>query len=156
MAADPVLYKDAYMALGTSTSSYVNFSASLKSLQFPLSKAELANSVMGDDAETFEQGLESLKITATFRQDFTTAATGIDKAMYTGWKNGTKYYALFKPVNTTTATTNPEYRCRVKIFTHNPMSGAHGELLQSDVTLNLLSATSTSTAYNGITRATSS
>ena len=156
MAQDPVLFKDCYLALGTSTSSYVDFSASLKGLQFPLAKAELANSVMGDDAETFEQGLESLKITATFRQDFTTNAAGIDSKMYSDWKNGTKLYALFKPVNTTTAVTNPEFRCRVKVFTHNPMSGSHGELLQSDVTLNLLSATSTATAYNGITRATSS
>lgn len=151
---DPVLFKDCYLLLGSSTSAYRNFSGSLKSLEFPLAKAELANSVMGDDAETFEQGLESLQISATFRQDFT--ATGLDKTLYTWWKNGTKLYAVFRPVNSATATANPEFRCRVKPFSLTPLSGAHGVLLENSVTLRLLSATSTATAYNGITRSTSS
>lgn len=153
--ADPVLFKNAYLALGTSTASYVNFSGALKTLGFPLSKAELANSVMGDVAETFEQGLESLQISATLRQDFTTG-NGVDGKFYGYWKNGTKLYALFKPVNTTTAATNPEFRCRVKVFSVTPISGSHGELLANEVSMRLLSATSTASAYNGITRSASS
>ncbi len=76
--ADPVLFKDAYLALGTATGAYRNWSASLKSLSFPLVKAELANSVMGDEGETFEQGLESLQISATLRQEISgTGSVGI-------------------------------------------------------------------------------
>lgn len=152
--ADPVLFKDAYVALGTATGSYKNLSASVKSVAFPLAKAELANSVMGDDAETFEQGLESVQVSVTFRQDF--GASGIDTRLYSWWKNGTKLYGLFKPVNASTTTTNPEFRFRCKVFSHAPISGSHGELLQTEASLRLLSATSTSSAYNGITRSTSS
>ena len=150
---DPVLFKNGGLYLGTSTSAYVNFTRALKGLQFPLAKAELANSVMGDNAETMEQGLESLQISATFRQDFT--ASGVDAKTYSWWKNGNKLYAIFKPVNTTTATTNPEFRCKVKVFNITPITGDHGQLLANEVSLRLVSATSTS-AYNGITRSTSS
>lgn len=109
---------------------------------------------MGDDAETFEQGLESGKLSVNFRQDF--GASGIDTRLYSWWKNGTKLYGLFKPVNASTTTTNPEYRVRVKVFSVVPLSGSHGQLLENKAGLGLLSATSTSSAYNGITRATSS
>lgn len=152
--ADPVLFKNAYVLLGTSTGSYTNFTGAVKGVQFPLSKAELPNSVMGDLAETFEQGLESCQISLPMRQDFTTA--GVDAKSYSWWKNGNKLYGVFRPVNAATSTSNPEYRVRVKIFNIEPMNGNHGELLANNLQLRLLSATSTGSAYNGITRSVSS
>src|SRR5688572_23689871 len=92
--AEPTVFKNGYIAFTTSTASttYVEVPG-VKTISLPFSKAELANSVMGDVAETFHPGLISIPIEVTMRQDFTTtvaATSGADKLLWNLWNNETK------------------------------------------------------------------
>jgi hypothetical protein len=131
--ADPVLFKNGYFAFTTATGSavYVDVGA-CKSFELPLSKAELANSVMGDNGETFFPGLQSMPVTAVFRQDF--GAAGIDVKMYNLWNNGAAIRIKARAVNAAVSTTNPSYIInRAYLFSITPISGAHGVLLENNV-----------------------
>lgn len=132
--ADPVLFRNGYVAFTTSTSaagSYTEVDAN-KSVQFPLSKAELDDRVMGDVAEVFYPGLISLPLTLTHRQDF--GASGIDQKFYALWNNGTAFRVKMRPVDAAVSTTNPSYQVtKARVFSITPISGAHGELLQQEV-----------------------
>lgn len=135
--ANPVLLSNAYVAFTTSTGSavYTEVDAN-KSIELPLSKAELANSVMGDSAETFFPGLTSAPVTLVHRQDFGTA--GIDKKFYTLWSASTPFRLKFRPVDAAASSTNPSFILSpVRIFSVTPISGAHGVLLDNSITLKL-------------------
>jgi hypothetical protein len=135
--ADPVLLKNAFVSFSTSTGSavYTEVDAN-KSIELPLSKAELANSVMGDGAETFFPGLISVPISLTHRQDF--GAAGIDKKFYDLWNNGTAFRLKVRPVDAAASSTNPSLIfSSVRIFSITPISGAHGVLLENVATLKL-------------------
>lgn len=149
--AEPTLFKDAKVAFSTSTattSAFVEL-AGVKSVEIPLAKAELANSVMGDNAETFFPGLISAPITITARQDFTTAAAGIDALVWARWNSETKFRMQVAPNDTTISSTNPMYEFdRVGIFSHTPISGAHGALLENAIEVRLLSGGAVTRATN--------
>jgi hypothetical protein len=135
--ADPVLLSNAFVAFTTSTgsSAYTEVAAN-KSLEVPLNKAELANSVMGDSAETFFPGLTTAPVSLTHRQDFTVG--GIDAKFYTLWNLSTPFNLKFRPVDAAVSSTNPSYILKpVRIFSITPISGAHGVLLENQVTLRL-------------------
>jgi len=131
--ADPVLFKNGFVAFTTSTgsSTYVEVDAN-KSVQFPLSKAELDDAVMGDTASVFFPGLTSMPLSLTHRQDF--GASGIDQKFYALWNNGTPFKVKMRPVDAAVSTTNPSYIVsKVRVFSITPISGSHGELLQQAV-----------------------
>lgn len=131
--ADPVLFRNGYVAFTTSTgsSTYTEVDAN-KSVQFPLSKAELGDGVMGDTAEVFYPGLTSMRLTLTHRQDF--GASGIDQKFYTLWNNGTAFRFKLRPVDAAVSTTNPSYIVnKARVFSITPISGSHGELLAQEV-----------------------
>jgi hypothetical protein len=135
--ANPVVFFNGYVAFTTSTASavYVEVDAN-KSIEIPLSKAELANSVMGDSAETFYPGLISAPITVTHRQDFTTA--GVDKKFWTLWNAGTPFRMKVRPVDAAASSSNPSLIFTpVRVFSITPISGAHGALLENAVTIKL-------------------
>jgi hypothetical protein len=140
--ATETLLSNAYVAFSTSTGSAVYTERpDLKSLEMPFSRAELANSVMGDSAETFAQGLISLPISLTYRQSYTTAAaTAIDKFFYDRLVGGTKFRMKVRAVDAAVSGTNPSYISTPVIVTsYTPISGQHGQLLEQSVTLRLAS-----------------
>ncbi len=132
--AEPTVLKNCYLAFTTSTASttYVEVPG-LKTISWTLSKAELANSVMGDVAETFHPGLISLPIEITTRQDFTTtvaATSGADKLFYNLWANETKFTIKTRAVDAAVSGTNPSYKFTpVRVFSLPPIDGSHGALL---------------------------
>lgn len=133
--ADPTLGNNVYVAFTTSTASstYVDLGA-VRELGFPLDKAQLADGVMGDTLEVFFQGLKSAPIDIRCRQDFTTAAIGVDKKMYNLWNGGTAFKIKMRPVNSAVAATNPSYLLsRVRVFGLTPISAKHGDLLDNAV-----------------------
>ncbi len=144
--AEPTLFKNAFVGWTTSTGAAVYSQiAGVKSCQVPLSKAELANSVMGDGAETFYPGLISAPISVVSRQDFTTGgaalgAFGLDKEVWTRWNSELKFRVKVRPVNSAVSSVNPSYIFnRVGVFSHKPIGGGHGELLENPIELRLLS-----------------
>ena len=137
--AEPVLFKDgrAAWSTGTATGELTQISG-IKSVELPLTKAELANSVMSDVAETFFPGLISSPITVVARQDFTTG--GVDDEVYGRWNSETAFHFEAAAVNATISTTNPAYRFNhVRVFAHTPISGAHGVLLENSFQLRMQS-----------------
>ena len=143
--AEPTLYKNAAVFWSTSTGTVPTVQIpGVKSLEIPLSKAELANSVMGDGAETFFPGLQSFPIVVTCRQDFTTgsmAAAGADLGAWLRWNGETKFKMKFRAVNTTVSGPNPSYLLsRVGVFKYTPFgSGSHGALLENKIEIRALS-----------------
>lgn len=139
--AEPTLFKNGYVAWTTSTgsSAYVEI-AGVKSISMPLSKAELANGVMGDGAEVMYPGLISAPISVTCRQDFTTAAAGVDKQAWARWNGEMKFRVKVRPVDGAVADDNPSYIFdRVGLFNHTPIEGQHGVLLENKLEFRLLS-----------------
>lgn len=131
--ADPVLFRNGFVAFTTSTgsSTYTEVDAN-KSVQFPLSKAELNDAVMGDTAEVFYPGLISMPLTLTHRQDF--GASGIDQKFWALWNNGTAFKFKLRAVDAAVSTTNPSYIVsKARVFSITPISGSHGELLQQEI-----------------------
>jgi len=142
--AEPTVFKNGYVAFTTSTASttYLEIPGA-KTISFPFSKAELANSVMGDVAETFHPGLISIPIELTTRQDFTTtvaATSGADKLFWNLWNGEAKFTIKARAVDAAVSGTNPSYKfspCRVFSFT--PIDGSHGQLLEQKVSIRLAS-----------------
>jgi hypothetical protein len=142
--AEPTVFKNGYIAFTTSTASttYVEVPG-VKTISLPFSKAELANSVMGDVAETFHPGLISIPIEVTMRQDFTTtvaATSGVDKLLWNLWNNETKITVKVRAVDAAVSGTNPSYKlspCRV--FTTTPIDGSHGQLLEQKASIRVAS-----------------
>lgn len=139
--AAPTLFKNGglHMASSTQGTTYTQV-AGVKSVEMPLSKAELANGVMSDNVEVFFPGLVSAPITATLRQDFIGTATGNDAEFWTRWNSETKFRLGVLPVNAVVSATNPRYTfTAVGVFSITPISGAHGVLLEQQVTFRCLS-----------------
>lgn len=123
----------------TSTSTpYATVPGGAKSIEVPFTKAELANSIFGDSAETFFPGLISAPLSVIYRQDF--GATGVDFKLWTKWNSEVKFKVKIRPVNATFSSTNPSYIFnRVGLFSITPVSGAHGALLENKAEFRLLS-----------------
>jgi len=139
--ADPVVFSNAFVGITTSTASttYTELSGN-KDIQMPLSKAELANSVMGDVAETFFPGIMSAPLSLTYRQDFSSATIGVDALLW-GLFNGEKKVKIkIRPVDAAVSTTNPSYLfSRIYCSSITPLSGSHGQLLENKAEFRLLS-----------------
>ena len=137
--AEPTLFKNGYLAYSTATGSATYTEVpDVKSVEMPLSKAELANGVMGDAGEVFFHGLISAPIGATLRQSFESG--GADSALYTRWNSETKFRLKVRAVDGAASTTNPGYIFdRVGVFSITPISGQHGVLLENAVTFRMLS-----------------
>jgi len=144
--ADPVLFSNGFFAWSTSTgAAAADQVKGIKSIELPFSKAELANSVMGDGAATFYPGIMSIPITVQQRQEFTTGGAalgdfGADKEAWTRWNAGTKFRVKARAVNAAVSSTNPSYLFSgVSLFAYNPIKGSHGQLLESTLKFGLLS-----------------
>lgn len=137
--AEPVLFKNGLARWSTATANEPDAEISdVKSVEIPLSKAELENGVMSDVGEVFYPGLISAPISVMCRQSF--AASGIDSECWTRWNSETKFQFEAAPVDTTLSATNPAYRfSRVGMFAYNPINGQHGQLLENPIQIRMLS-----------------
>ncbi len=135
--ADPVLFQNGYLAFTTSTAGTVYTALSgVKEIRAPFTHAELEDAVMGDVLEAKYPGLQQRPISAKARQDFTTAAAGVDKLVYTRQENRTAFKAKLRPVNAAVSSTNPTYiYSKVRIFQSSPIDGSHGQLLVNNIEL---------------------
>lgn len=138
------LFRNGYIAFTTSTASTTYLEvAGVRSISIPMSRAELADSVMGDVHEAFEQGLWSAPIEITARQDFTTsvsAAGGNDKLFYNLLNSGTRFTVKARAVDAAVSGTNPSYKFSpVKAYSFSPIDGNHGVLLEQKASLRLAS-----------------
>lgn len=135
--ADPTLFQNGYVAYTTSTgSSTYTEVAGVKSVAAPFNNAELDDAVMGDVLEAKYPGLQSRPVSLTCRQDFTTAAAGVDKLHYTRQENRTAFRVKMRAVDAAVSSTNPSYIwSKVRIFQTTPIDGAHGVLLENKVEL---------------------
>ena len=134
--ADPVLFKNAGVAFttGTATAAAFTVKAQAKAAELPISKAELADGVMGDTVEVVYPGLLSTPVSITYRQDFT--ASGIDAFFWGKFDADTAFRVQVAPVNTTLSATNPGYQLsKVRVHSITPVNGAHGVLLDQVVAL---------------------
>lgn len=132
--ADPVLFNNGYVGFATSTAAaYAELSGN-KSVSLSISRAELANSAMGDTAETFYPGLFSAPITIVHRQDFTTATTGVDKKTWAVFSAGNRCRIKLRAVDTAVSASNPSYILGGGYITSvTPINGSHGELLANEI-----------------------
>ena len=137
--ADPVVFTNGKISWSTATTTGAAFAQipGAKSVELNFSRAELADSVMGDSAEVSFPGLISAPVTVTQRQDFTT--DGADDLAWGKWNNKTKFRAEFAPVNAVLSATNPGYRySAVYVQAIQPISGAHGVALEGNLQLRML------------------
>src|SRR6185503_11769890 len=138
--ADPVVFRNAYVAISTSTGSAYAVLSGNKSVEVPMSRAELDNAVMGDDAEAKYPGILGVPVTLTHRQDFTSAATGVDKLTFPLFNNRTKIRVKIRPVNAAVSASNPSYILPgAYIFGLTPISGSHGQLLENKLDIRIAS-----------------
>lgn len=135
--ADPTLFTNAAVFFATSTGSVASAQiAGVKSVSAPYSQAELDDAVMSDGLDAKYPGIESRPISITCRQDFTTAATGVDKLVYTRQQNRTAFRVKLRPVNAAVSSTNPSYLySKMRIFNSTPIDGSHGQLLENKIEL---------------------
>lgn len=135
--ADPVVFENGYIAHTTSTGGtvYTEFSG-VKSISMPISRAELDDSVMGDNLEAKYPGILAVPISVTARQDFTSAVTGVDKLTYTRLNARTAFKLKIRPVDSAVSASNPTYIwSKVRIFSTTPIDGAHGVALENKIEL---------------------
>lgn len=136
--ATATLFKNGLAQWSTATGTAYAEIPDVKSIELPLSKAELANSVMADGAETFFPGLISAPITVTTRQSF--EAGGADVAAWTRWNSETRFRLKVRAVDAAVSSTNPSYKFEpCSVFSITPVSGQHGQLLENVITIRLLS-----------------
>lgn len=142
--ADPVLFSDAAVWLGG-----YDLTGSLNNIDLKLSKAELSNSRFGDDAETFEQGLEQIDASLGGFHDY--AALGTDVRLYPRIKSdGTSWPLTIAPPYATSAAPaadgNIAYTIAGKQFSLS-VGATHGELLPYTLTSRLASTGTGAAVY---------
>lgn len=131
--ADPIVFNNGYLALTTSTGSSTYVApVGLKSVQIPISRAELADAAMSDDISATYPGIMTAPISSVFRQNY--AAGGIDALAFARWNAKTMFRLKARSVNSAVAVGNPSYIWnRVYISAITPVQGAHGEILYNNV-----------------------
>jgi hypothetical protein len=98
---------------------------------------QLDSTAMGDSWREYLGGLKGGTLAVTFLDDF--AASNVDATIWGAFNTGTAVACAVKPVNTTIATTNPEYQFNVLPHQWN-MGGSVGELAGKTLTFNLTGA----------------
>jgi predicted secreted protein len=82
-------------------------------------------------------GLKQGTVAFEFMDDF--ASSSVDATLWGAFNTGTAVAVAVRPVNTTIATTNPEYQFNVLPQAHN-LGGSVGDLAAKSLTYNLTGA----------------
>lgn len=107
----------------------VDLSDDANSLTLDLSVDELEDTAFGDSYKSRIGGLKDSSWSIDFNQDF--ASSQVDATLFP--LLGTVVTVATKPVNTTTAATNPQYSGSVLIAKYSPYGNKVGELAGSSV-----------------------
>lgn len=122
----------------------VDLSDHISSVEVMLSKEEVDTTSFGSLGKKERvAGLEDASFTLNFQQDFATAE--VDATLYPLWANETIFPVVVKPSTAAVSATNPSYSGSCVILEYAPLSGAVGDLSETDVEL---------LSNNGIARAT--
>jgi hypothetical protein len=135
--ANPVLFENGYIAFTTSTggAAYTELSG-VKEIRMAIGMADLDDAAMGDTVEAKYPGLLQVPIDVSCRQDFTTAAAGVDKLIATRQLARTAFKVKVRPVDGAVADDNPTYMwSKVRIHGSTPIDGPHGAALVNKIKL---------------------
>lgn len=111
----------------------VDLTSRVKSVTLNYNAAMLDATCMGDLTKVNLAGLKEWSIQAEFVDDLAASGAGSVDATLAALVGAAAFAIHFKPVNTTIATTNPDYTGNV-VLAGMPIGGAHGELLRKSVT----------------------
>lgn len=112
-------FTDAYLTVNAT-----DLSNDASSLTLELSADELEDTAFGDTYKSRIGGLKDSSWSVDFNQDF--AASQVDATLFP--LLGTVVTVAAKPVNTTTASTNPQYSGSALISQYSPFGNKVGEL----------------------------
>jgi len=107
----------------------VDLSGSVRSVTINTEAEDLEDTAMGDTFRSRIGGLKDWSIDVELNQDFTAAQA--DATIFP--LLGTVTAVVIKPVNTTTAATNPQYSGNVLVSEYNPLDGSVGDLATTSV-----------------------
>jgi len=131
--ADPVVFTDCLVSTTTATGSAVYTELSgVKSVTLPISRDDLDDAVMGDTIGAKYPGRLDIPVDIVCRQDFATAAAGVDKLVYTRLINRTAFRLKIRPVDAAVSGPNPSYILnKVRFHAATPIDGKHGDPLEN-------------------------
>lgn len=100
------------MATFANTNAYltinsVDLSDHVRSVQITADGEALSSETMGDSWTEKTMGLKSWTLDVEFLDDY--ASGSVDATIWSAFNTGTAVAIAFKPVNTTTSTSNPQY-----------------------------------------------
>lgn len=135
-------------ATGTGATTPFDLSDFVTAVRISYTADEHDDTVMGLTAHSRVQGLFSYDVELELLQDFTStnvtrlnstghmSVTGIDKLFFDLIDNKAKVACFIKPVaSVARSSDNPEYHATVRVRSHQPMTGAVGDLLKTTVPL---------------------
>jgi hypothetical protein len=123
------VFKNPYFMLNS-----VDLSAYVRQIAINLKKDQVENTAASaTGAKTYLIGLEDDDIAVTLNQDFD--ADKVDATLWAAWNAGVAVTAIIKPVNTTTAATNPKYTLSVLVSEYSPINGQVGSNHETGFTL---------------------
>jgi hypothetical protein len=125
------VFKDAYVMINS-----VNYSASIKSISFPLASAELDSTAMGATWETFALGLKSGSFTLNFKAD-NTNTSGLNESLWNIFDGNAAVAYILKPNGSTTGATNPKWTGNCVLTSCDFISGTVGDLAMIPATFKL-------------------
>lgn len=122
---------NAYVKVNT-----VDLSDHVISLEFPLETELQDETAMGDTARSFLAGLTNGTCTVNFQQDF--ASAKVDATLFP-LLGAAAFAVALRAVNTTIASTNPEFQFNALLKSYPPISGTVGELAKAQAVFQLSS-----------------
>ncbi len=115
----------------------VDLSDHVKAATITAEADQLDSSAMGDSWREYTGGLQGGQLQIEFLDDF--ASGSVDATIWAAFNTGTAVAAAVKPVNTTIATTNPEYQFNVLPNQWN-LGGSLGEMAGKSLTFPITGA----------------
>ncbi|HEY9414194.1 MAG TPA: hypothetical protein VIQ30_05505 [Pseudonocardia sp.] len=115
----------------------VNLSDHVRAATLSAEADQLDSTAMGDSWREYTGGLKQGTLTVEFLDDF--AASSVDETIWNAFNTGTAVATAVRPVNTTIATTNPEYQQNI-LPNQWSLGGSLGEMAGKSLTFPLTGA----------------
>jgi len=123
----------------------VDLSAFVRSVQVEESTEVLETQAMGNTTRVKTQGFLDWTATVEFYQSFYTSE--VNQTLDPLYRNGTEFvFTVMANLTDGISTENPKYTGTAILSSFQPISGAHGEVLMSSVTVESAGALARSTA----------
>lgn len=129
MALNPVVLKDAYVAInGTAISNNV----SSVTVESTFDEVEVTG--FGGTYRQFAQGMGDATITLAVFQDYLSSPTS-DNVFWNYSQSGGTLFVEVRGSSATVGTANPKYTMFGRVFSFNPIAGAVGDASTTDVSI---------------------